>query len=119
MLSTALLLLVAALNLVPGVVALRPQRTEALYGFPIDGPALALAMRHRAVLLALVGVLLAIAALNDTWLRPALLVAVVSKVSFLALFAMTRPHGAPMRRVAIADVAALAVLALSVALHTR
>ena len=45
MLSTTLLLLVAALNLVPGVVALRPQRTEALYGFPIDGPALALAMR--------------------------------------------------------------------------
>ena len=119
MLSTTLLLLVAALNLVPGVVVLRPQRTEALYGFPIDGPALALAMRHRAVLLALVGVLLAIAAFHDTWLRPALLVAVVSKVSFLALFAMTRPHGAPMRRVAIADVAALAVLALVVALHTR
>ena len=108
----------AALNLVPGVVALRPQRTEELYGFPIDGPALALAMRHRAVLLALVGVLLAIAAFDDAWLRPSLLVAVVSKVSFLALFAMTRPHAAPMRRVAIADVAALAVLALAVALHT-
>ncbi|MBU6159509.1 MAG: hypothetical protein KGO50_00195 [Myxococcales bacterium] len=69
-----------------------------------------------AVLLALVGVLLAIAAFHDTWL-PALLLAVVSKVSFLALFAMTRPHGAPMRRVAIADVAALAVLALVVALR--
>ena len=119
MLSTTLLLLVAALNLVPGVVALRPQRTVGLYGFPIDGPALALAMRHRAVLLALVGVLLAIAAFDDAWLRPALLVAIVSKVSFLALFATTRPHGAPMWRVAIADVAALAVLALVVALRTR
>jgi hypothetical protein len=118
MLSTALLLLVAALNLVPGVVALRPQRTVELYGFPIDGPALALAMRHRAVLLALVGVLLAIAAFDDAWLRPALLVAVVSKVSFLALFATTRPHRMQMRRVAIADVAALAVLALVVALRT-
>jgi hypothetical protein len=30
MLSTTLLLLVAALNLVPGVVALRPKRTVAL-----------------------------------------------------------------------------------------
>lgn len=53
MLSTTLLLLVAALNLVPGVVALRPKRTVALYGIAIDGPALALAMRHRAVLLTL------------------------------------------------------------------
>ncbi len=118
MLSTALLLLVASLNLVPGVVALRPQRTVALYGFPIDGPALALAMRHRAVLLALVGVLLAIAAFDDAWLRPALLVAFVSKGAFLTLFAITGPHGAPMRRVAIADVAALSVLALVVALRT-
>jgi hypothetical protein len=118
MLSTALLLVVAALNLVPGIVALQPQRTMGLYGFPVDGPALALAMRHRAVLLALVGVLLAIAAFDDAWLRPALLVAVVSKVSFLALFAKTRPHRMPMQRVAIADVAALAVLALVVALRT-
>ena len=117
MLSTALLILVAALNLVPGVVALRPQRTVELYGFPIDGPELALAMRHRAVLLALVGVMLAIAAFDEAWLRPALLVAIVSKVSFLALFATTRPHGTPMRRVAIADVAALAVLALVVVLR--
>lgn len=119
MLSTALLLLVAALNLVPGVVALRPERTEALYGIAIDGPALALAMRHRAVLLTLVGVLLGVAAFDESWLRSALLVAFVSKGAFLAFFAITGPHGAPMRRVAIADVAALAVLALVVALRMR
>ena len=79
-------------------------------------PALVLAMRDRAVLLALVGVMLAIAAFDDGWLRPALLVAFVSKTSFLALFTTTRPHGAPMRRVARADAAALAVLALVVTL---
>ena len=62
------LLLVAALNLVPGVVALRPKRTEDLYGIAMDGSALALAMRHRAVLLALVGLLLGIAAFDETWL---------------------------------------------------
>jgi hypothetical protein len=116
---SAPLLLVAALNLVPGVVALRPGRTQDLYGIAIDGPALALAMRHRAVLLALVGVLLGIAAFDEGWLRPALLVAFVSKLSFLALFAATRPHGAPMRRVAIADVGALVVLAAVVAARLR
>ena len=112
-------LLVAALNLVPGVVALRPTRTEALYGIAIDGPALALAMRHRAVLLALVGLLLGIAAFDESWLHPALLVAFVSKGAFLTLFAITGPHGAPMRRVAIADVGALLVLAAVVAARLR
>jgi len=109
------LLAVAVLNLVPGVVALRPQGTEGLYGITIDGPALALALRHRAVLLALVGALLGVAAFNHAWLGPALLVAFVSKGSFLALFALTGPHAAPMRRVALADVGALLVLAAIVA----
>jgi hypothetical protein len=119
MMASIPLLLVAALNLVPGIVALRPKRSEALYGITIDEPALALAMRHRAVLLTLVGVLLGVAAFDASWLRPALLVAFVSKGAFLALFAITGPHGAPMRRVAVADIAALAVLAVVVALRMR
>lgn len=110
-----LLLLVAALNLAPGVVALHPKRAETLYGIAIDSPALTLAMRHRAVLLALVGVLLGVAAFDERWLPPALLVAFASKSAFLTLFAITGPHGAPWRRVAIADVAAIAVLVVVVA----
>lgn len=117
--STVLLLIVAALNLVPGVVALRPERSRSLYGITIDGPALALALRHRAILLSLVGVLLGCAAFLDGWLQPALLVAFVSKGSFLALFALTGPHGAPMRRVAIADLAAVVLLGVVVALRSR
>jgi hypothetical protein len=119
MVSSLSLLLVAALNLVPGVVALRPKRTEQLYGIAIDGPALGLAMRHRAVLLTLVGVLLGVAAYDESWLRPALLVAFVSKGAFLTLFAITGPHDAPMRRVAIADVGALVVLVAVVAARLR
>ena len=41
--------------------------------------------RHRAVLLTLVGVLLGVAAFDESWLRPALLVAFVSKGAFLTL----------------------------------
>ena len=117
MISQVLLALVALLNLVPGIVALRPSRTVALYGLTLDSPALALAMRHRAVLLALVGVLLGLAALDDAWLPPALLVAFTSKLSFLGLYAATRPHAAPMRRVAIADVVAILVLGIVAALR--
>jgi hypothetical protein len=71
------------------------------------------------VLLALVGLLLGIAAFDESWLRPALLVAFVSKGAFLTLFAITGPHGAPMRRVAIADVGAPIVLAAVIAARLR
>jgi hypothetical protein len=48
-----------------------------------------------------------------------LLVAFVSKGAFLTLFAITGPHDAPMRRVAIADVGALIVLVAVVAARLR
>jgi hypothetical protein len=119
MVIRSLLLLVAVLNLIPGVVAVLPSRAEALYGLSLDGAALSLTMRHRAVLLALVGVLLALAAFDEAWWRPALLVALASKLSFLMLFAVTGPHGAPLRRVAFADVGALVVLAIVGWLRSR
>jgi hypothetical protein len=112
MLTRSLLLLVAVLNLLPGVVAFLPARAHALYGLSLDGAALALTMRHRAVLLATVGLMLALAAFDEAWWRPALLLALTSKLSFLVLFGLTGPHEAPLRRVAAADVVALAVLAV-------
>ena len=115
MLGSTLFVLIALLNLLPGIVAFRAARTEALYGFATEGAAMELAMRHRAVLLALVGLLLGLAAYDETWRRPALLAAGVSKGSFLLLFALTGPHDAPMRRVAFADVVALLVLGVAAA----
>ena len=116
MLASTLFVLIALLNLLPGIVAFRAARTKSLYGFATEGAAMELAMRHRAVLLALVGLLLGLAAYDETWRRPALLVAGVSKGSFLLLFALTGPHEAPMRRVAIVDVVALLVLGVAAAL---
>ena len=115
MLASTLFVLIALLNLLPGIVAFRAARTKSLYGFATEGAAMELAMRHRAVLLALVGLLLGLAAYDEAWRRPALLVAGVSKGSFLLLFALTGPHDAPMRRVAIADVVALLVLGVAAA----
>ena len=62
-LAMLLFLAVAAVNLVPGGVAFAPERAVDLYGIaPLEGDALLLLMRHRALLLAIVGVLLAVAA---------------------------------------------------------
>lgn len=119
MVHRTLLALVAALNLLPGLVAVRPGLSERLYGLALSDPSLALTMRHRAVLLAAVGLFLALAAWDERWWAPALLLALVSKLTFLGLFAATGPHGPALTRVALADVVALLVLGAATLLRAR
>lgn len=111
MLFKGLVLSIAVLNLVPGVVALAPSLSVQLYGIPLDTQALAVVMRHRAVLLAFVGVALGVAAFRDDWWGPALGLALASKLSFLALCVAQQTALGPLKRVAAADVVALVALA--------
>lgn len=111
--ATLILLAVGAVNLIPGVVALLPDRTVALYGIGVDGASMSLLMRHRAVLLACVGLGLTVAAFVHTVRAPALAFAVMSKLSFLVLYLMTPGLTSELRRVATVDVVALVLLAVA------
>lgn len=114
----ALLAAVGVLNLAPTVVAVRPDRARRLYGVEAPGADLTLLLRHRAVLLGLVGAALTASAARPH-LRPAAVVAAAtSKVAFLALSA-GRPVHPALRRVGRADAAALPLLALAAALDRR
>ena len=61
-LVSVLYLLAAAGNLLPALGVISAARLEALYGVPIADANLVVLMRHRAVLLGIVGALLAGAA---------------------------------------------------------
>lgn len=111
-LARIVLILIALLNLAPSIVAFNPALTERFYGFAIDGSGLELTMRHRAVLLGMVGVAFAFAAFRSEWWPPALALGLVSKLSFLVLFALTRPHLPALSRVALSDLIALGALGL-------
>lgn len=113
MLFRLLVLSVAALNLVPLVVAFAPRLSVTLYGLALDQPVLEVVMRHRAVLLGCVGVGLALAAFRDEWWLPAVSFALVSKLSFLALGVLHLNDLGALRRVAGSDVVALLVLAVA------
>lgn len=104
------LLLVGAVHLLPAVVAVTPSRLPTAYGVSVDGPDLELLLRHRAVLLGLVGAA-CIAAAFAPPLRGAVVVgALVSVVSFVVLTAATPGTGSPTGRVARIDVGAAVVL---------
>lgn len=104
--ATALYLVAAVVNLAPGIGVLSNARLATLYGVAVNDPNLAILMRHRAVLLAIVGGLLAFAALHPP-LRPAATVAgLVSMLSFVVVLYAVGGYNAQLGRVAVIDVVA-------------
>ena len=106
---------VGILNLLPGVALLAPDRLSSLYG--IDGPDtdLLVLLRHRALLLALLGGFLVLAALRARWHRPALVAGLVSNVAFV-LLALAVPTSDEIHRVALIDLVALPLLVVGLLL---
>ena len=109
-LVAAMLAVVAVFHLLPAVGVLGVARLEALYGIPVQEPNLAILMRHRAVLFALLGVFLLVAAVRPAWQPAALVAGFVSVLSFLALARTVGGTNAQLQRVFAADVVALACL---------
>jgi hypothetical protein len=109
-LVSAMLAVVAVIHLLPAVGVLGVARLEALYGIPVQEPNLAILMRHRAVLFALLGVFLLVAAVRPAWQPAALVAGFVSVLSFLALARTVGGTNAQLQRVFAADVVALACL---------
>ena len=114
-LAVAGLLLAAIIHLLPGALVLGAAQLHALYGVQVAGePELALLLRHRAVLLALVGAVLLAGAVRRSVRPLALLVGLASVLSFLWL-ADGPALAAPLRQVVAFDLLALAGLALGCA----
>ncbi len=118
--------LIAALLLVAGIIHLLPlagvlggERLKALYGLALDEPNLQILMRHRAVLFGLLGALLVAAAFIPGLRTLALIGGLISVVSFLLLTWNAPLYNEALRRVVMADWAALACLLLALPLHLR
>lgn len=109
---------VGLLNVAPGLLAVLPSRLAATYGAVADDATSTLLLRHRAVLLGLLGVALLVAAFRPYLRMPALVAAAVSKLSFLALVFGASGEYPKLIRVGLADVVALVALAAA-AILTR
>ena len=112
---TVLLLLAAAVNLLPVLGAFSTARLEALYGVVVQDPNLAILMRHRAVLFAIVSGLLVLAAFHAPARALAIPAGLVSMLAFVALAGSVGEYNPLLRRVVIVDVvASLALVAAAV-----
>ena len=111
------LIIVAIIHLMPLVGVLGVGRLVALYGVPVAEPNLELLLRHRAVLFGVIGLLLLVAAFHEPLRPAALIVGLVSVVSFLVLAWLVGPINAQLQRVVIADVVALVLLVVAAGAH--
>ena len=113
----ALLLVPAVIHLLPLSGVLGAASLTRLYGLDFSSPELELLMRHRAVLFGVIGVLLLAALFKYALRGTALVVGLVSVVSFLGLAWQVGGHGPLIARVVVADWIALACLGAAAALH--
>ena len=111
-----LLFAVGLLYVLPGALAFDPGASLRLYGIALAGEELIVLMRHRAVLLALVGGLLLVAAFRPSLRGTAIAVALVSKLSFVLLFLLAPVLHPALTRVAAADAVSIVLLLAALAL---
>lgn len=92
-LGTGLLAVAGVIHLLPVYGVLGAAQLTQLYGITFDDPSLEVMMRHRAVLFGIVGGLLLAAAVRPA-LRPvAIVVGLVSAVSFVAITGLVAAGG--------------------------
>ncbi len=115
--ASIILVIVGIINILPLIMFFDPTKTVKLYGVPIDGESLLILMRHRAVLLSLVGLTLIFAAFKPEFRIYAIALALISKLTFIFLTFTTSNYTNEIRQVALIDVGAIVLLLAVLAIH--
>lgn len=112
-----ILLIVGIINLLPLIVFFDFTKTVKLYGVPIEGESLIILMRHRGVLLSLVGITLIISVFKADYRILAIAVALISKIAFIFLTFTADNYTSEIKQVALIDVGAILLLLLALGLN--
>ncbi len=115
--ASIILFIVGIINLVPIIVFFDPTKTVKLYGVSIEGESLTILMRHRGVLLGLVGLLLIFAAVKPEFRVFAIVLALISKLAFIFLVFIASSYTNEVKQVALIDVGAIVLLLTVLVIH--
>ena len=111
------LVLAGLVNLFPVVGVISTGQLAALYGIDFEGPELAILMRHRAVLFGLLGAFILLSVFRPALQPLAITAGLVSMLSFIVLAFLVGDYNQEIRKVAVIDVVATAVLLVALGLR--
>jgi hypothetical protein len=115
--ASIILFIVGIINILPIIVFFDAAQTVKLYGVPIQGESLLILMRHRGVLLGIVGIALIIAAFKPQFRILAITLALISKFAFIFLAFTSPDYTSEIRQVALIDVGAIVLLLAVLGIH--
>lgn len=115
--AAVILFIVGIINLLPVIVFFDQTKTVALYGIPIEGESLTILMRHRGVLLGLLGLALIAAAFKPEFRIWAIAAALISKFAFIFLTFTASGYATEIHQVALIDVGAIIFLLAVLGIH--
>lgn len=112
------LLIAGIINAIPVLIAFLPAKITDSYGITIPDANYELLLRHRAVLLGIVGGLMIYSAMTKRYYDLAASVGLISMVSFLTLYFMVdEPINAALTNVMKIDVFAILLLVIGLLLY--
>lgn len=106
-----ILFIVGVINFIPSMLAFFPARIASAYGISVPNVDYELLLRHRAVMLGIVGGLLLYAAFSKNYYGLVTVIGLISMVSFLVLFYGSNGMiNEPLTKVMKIDAVAIALL---------
>lgn len=109
-----LLVLVGLLNFYPLVGVHSAESLANLYGITAPQGDLLILLRHRAILLGIIGGFMLLSVFRRKWQPTAIALGFVSMISFILIAGLSGDHGASIHRVMLADVAGCLALGVLV-----
>jgi hypothetical protein len=100
------LILVGLVNFSPAVGALSNEMLSRLYSIDVQSMDLLILLRHRAVLFGLIGAFIIYSAFKPSFRVWAIVMGLVSMLSFIAMALFVGGYGAGIRKVLIVDIIA-------------
>jgi hypothetical protein len=114
---TAIFVLVGAINLYPVVGVLSAKMLSSLYVIDVQNNDVLILLRHRAILFGLLGGFIIYSAFKPELQPLAIIMGLISMLSFIVIAFLVGDYGAGVRKVIVADV--IASLGLLIVLGLR
>lgn len=115
--ASIILFLIGVVNILPIIAFFDISKTNKLYGLPIEGENLTILMRHRGVLLAIVGIALIVSVFKSEYRILAICLALISKFAFIFLTFTSSDYNTEIKQVALIDVGAILLLLIILSIH--